>query len=696
MAKREKYFGRKLFIKIIIVFMIILFTISIFRVGTYTADIKRARTELQNQYVDIITTSIEVDEGIHIVGDIYLPKNINHSASYPAVILQHGMGGRRGNMLSFAVNFIKRGFVVAAFDLRGHGDSNGYNTLGNKESDDILKVIEYLRTKINDNYVNISQIALVGHSLGALTVTIAAYKSGVNACVAIAPPAFIPSLFNDILGNSDEIINEKIGFNNPLNDPAYIKNITLSTWVSNRTESNPRPKNLLLITTEEDKVVPANTVYDLFKNITHQSAPLNNTLYGNFEKGTATELDVFPKGIHGNEQFPFATPNITQATIKWVERAIFGPNATTIRGDIKLSDLEMDNPTALWGPTQLYYIYSFIGFTTAIMLFFLLKTYGKESDSFKKLPPYYHISIIPLKHLNQQDQKDPANVSDNSGTRNRSLKIFSVNLIVLFALAFVSAFIAPYLYAPHIIGNFLSELIIHTLLVFTLPIIIFSLIFLYFARKNISKIHDEKNKNSNDTKDTMDISNIGDLSHIRIMNFLGIADTNKIFVRDTILGIIFGLYLPLGLVLISNYLSTETIFKRIIFYDQFLKGAVSFFILAFFIEIFMNGYIRRLTPEGPTKKKVLRFILAPVLQIAISFIIAALSLQIDLAFAGFFSYYGINIDLRIAGVLILTALVSAISIAGLIYSETTKSSMMPILFSSILIPWFLMSIMPII
>ena len=54
-----------------------------------------------------------------------------------AVVLLHGVGGNREDMVGLGVLFEKAGYRVLIPDLRGHGTSDGFTTLGLRESDDL-------------------------------------------------------------------------------------------------------------------------------------------------------------------------------------------------------------------------------------------------------------------------------------------------------------------------------------------------------------------------------------------------------------------------------------------------------------------------------------------------------------------------------------------------------------------------------
>lgn len=84
------------------------------------------------------------------------------------VVLVHGLGGSRTDMLDRAFVFAAHGYHTLLFDLRNHGESDGTVTsLGYSEVDDVRAALAYLQTRPE---VDMSRVALVGHSMGGATV----------------------------------------------------------------------------------------------------------------------------------------------------------------------------------------------------------------------------------------------------------------------------------------------------------------------------------------------------------------------------------------------------------------------------------------------------------------------------------------------------------------------------------------------
>lgn len=132
--------------------------------------------------------------GIKLHGKIMLPADASASHPVPGAVLCHGFGADRKVMESSALLLVNKGIATIVFDLRGHGLSEGCLD-GNFYQD----VIDAWKTLTNLPEVDKSRVALIGHSLGALSSILAARKiKKPKAIVALSCPYEINGkLFND-------------------------------------------------------------------------------------------------------------------------------------------------------------------------------------------------------------------------------------------------------------------------------------------------------------------------------------------------------------------------------------------------------------------------------------------------------------------------------------------------------------------
>ena len=92
----------------------------------------------------------------------------------PAVILVHGHGANRLNVLPRAAWYAQRGYGVLLFDLRGHGASDGdLTTLGYLERADVVAAYNFL---LQQPEIDPHRVLLHGESMGGAAVTRAAVE----------------------------------------------------------------------------------------------------------------------------------------------------------------------------------------------------------------------------------------------------------------------------------------------------------------------------------------------------------------------------------------------------------------------------------------------------------------------------------------------------------------------------------------
>lgn len=108
------------------------------------------------------------------------------SASSPGVVLSHGWGRSRAELLPHADFLHRAGFAVLAFDYRHRGESGGDAvTLGVREQDDLLGALDALCARPE---VDAGRIGVLGMSMGAaIAVLVGARDQRVRAIVAECP-----------------------------------------------------------------------------------------------------------------------------------------------------------------------------------------------------------------------------------------------------------------------------------------------------------------------------------------------------------------------------------------------------------------------------------------------------------------------------------------------------------------------------
>ncbi len=90
------------------------------------------------------------------------------------LVLVHGLGANREQLLGQALTMIAKGYGVLLFDLRNHGTSgSAITTLGYTEAEDVIGAVRYVLSRPE---VNPMLIGLVGYSMGGAAVLRAATR----------------------------------------------------------------------------------------------------------------------------------------------------------------------------------------------------------------------------------------------------------------------------------------------------------------------------------------------------------------------------------------------------------------------------------------------------------------------------------------------------------------------------------------
>ena len=137
----------------------------------------------------------------------------------PAIILNHGYGGNRSELLNLGVKLREAGYHVLLPDLRGHGSSPvTWTSLGSYERDDLLAAVKYLKTK-HDNQghplVDGERIGVYGVSLGGYAaVTAAAQDPTIRVVIAdsiySASDTLTESLISNLFNMNPPLVNSLV------------------------------------------------------------------------------------------------------------------------------------------------------------------------------------------------------------------------------------------------------------------------------------------------------------------------------------------------------------------------------------------------------------------------------------------------------------------------------------------------------
>lgn len=104
-----------------------------------------------------------MDDGVGLAATLYEPDSAPPPTGYPAIVLFHGLGGKRQDLAAVAQR-LTGPFAVLAFDLRGHGQSGGLVSIdGPREIADAREVYDQLAARPE---IDRTRIGAWGISLG--------------------------------------------------------------------------------------------------------------------------------------------------------------------------------------------------------------------------------------------------------------------------------------------------------------------------------------------------------------------------------------------------------------------------------------------------------------------------------------------------------------------------------------------------
>ncbi|MHB1131482.1 MAG: alpha/beta hydrolase [Chloroflexota bacterium] len=223
---------------------------------------------------------------LRLVGELHLPVG---SGPWPGLVLLHGLASRKERTEDFAVLAAQHGFAALAFDLRGHGESEGQ--LDGHVVDDVAAAVDTLKTRPE---IDARRLAVRGYSLGGhYAVHAAAQLQALRACVAICPaPEWL--MLVGLKQMHDEAAPLPADMRGDMLDyAAYLRSHDIREAVRRIT-----PRSLLLIHATGDEVVPVK---------------VSQTLYA--AAAEPKELWLAPGGNHSTAQHD---PSLHERSLRWL------------------------------------------------------------------------------------------------------------------------------------------------------------------------------------------------------------------------------------------------------------------------------------------------------------------------------------------------------------------------------------------
>lgn len=146
----------------------------------------------------------------------------------PAIILSHGYGSNRSELLTLSFELWKAGYHVLVYDLRGHGESPiNWSGIGTYEKDDLLSAISFLKSRKNESGQDLldGRIGLYGVDLGGYISLVASSQNPMVKAIAV------DSVYPDIAHFINHRFKSFVGA-----DGGWANGLVESSWASRLTE----------------------------------------------------------------------------------------------------------------------------------------------------------------------------------------------------------------------------------------------------------------------------------------------------------------------------------------------------------------------------------------------------------------------------------------------------------------------------
>jgi fermentation-respiration switch protein FrsA (DUF1100 family) len=198
----------------------------------------------------------ESTDGVKLKG-WFIP-GIHENETSPLVIVSHGHGANKGDVLMAADVLHRNGYDVFLFDYRAHGESGGsFATLGWLETNDLKGAIEYVKERKNPE-----SIGVIGFSMGGATaITVAGQTSDIRAVVSDSAFAYRTEVIVHAVKN---IIPPPLSYLTPF--LAQMQGLSLDENLPIDYAGEISPAALLIIQGDEDILVETEDAISLYEN----------------------------------------------------------------------------------------------------------------------------------------------------------------------------------------------------------------------------------------------------------------------------------------------------------------------------------------------------------------------------------------------------------------------------------------------
>jgi predicted acyl esterase len=142
--------------------------------------------------------AITMSDGVSLDATIVIPSGTPPLGGFPGIVLVHGFGGNKDEMIAVSAILAPKGYASLAFSVRGQGNSGGLSSiLGERERRDLAEVVQHFRTFTG---VDSNRIGVTGVSQGGVHSWMAAVDR-IPGVVAVAPLLATPDFARALVPN---------------------------------------------------------------------------------------------------------------------------------------------------------------------------------------------------------------------------------------------------------------------------------------------------------------------------------------------------------------------------------------------------------------------------------------------------------------------------------------------------------------
>lgn len=250
---------------------------------------------------------------------LFIKSNQINQTKKPTIIFIHGLGADKEIYLTYYRCWAQEGLNVLAIDLKGHGQSEGYNDFGYAEIFDVYSAIDYL-SKRND--VDLEKIVVSGHSLGGINSTRAGIfdkTKKIKAVMSITCWESFKKGVDYIFGENEGYLRNVWPFlawsrRFDINNPSEMKKREIYNYINTKV-----PPNYLLLIGAKDELIPVEAEKRIMEKAVGAKEIISGKIYGNFSQGTARMLKITPDDTHYSET---NSNQIFFPTLDWLSQSL--------------------------------------------------------------------------------------------------------------------------------------------------------------------------------------------------------------------------------------------------------------------------------------------------------------------------------------------------------------------------------------